>query len=285
MAKQRGRNTYTYFQASLNTQAEKRLQLESELRKALDRNELTLHYQPIVNISSGAVEGAEALLRWKNPKLGSVPPDQFIPLAEETGLIIPIGDWVLQTACREAKTWQRDGRPPLRLAVNISSRQFRGNGEDLVQTVERMLEESGLQAGNLELEVTENLLMEDITETVTQFQRLNAMGVNLSIDDFGTGYSALSYLKRFPFDLLKIDREFVRNIISDPEDAALTTAIITMAQSLGLKVIAEGIETEQQLAFLREKRCDLAQGYFFSKPVPAEAFRQLLAERPKFTAS
>ncbi|MCU7849853.1 MAG: EAL domain-containing protein [Candidatus Thiodiazotropha sp. (ex Lucinoma kastoroae)] len=282
MAKAKGRNNFSYFMSSMNLHATKRLEMESELRQALGRNELSLHYQPLVDISNGDLLGAEALLRWKNPKLGSVPPLEFIPLAEETGLIIPIGEWVLHSACREASKWQQEGQPLMRIAVNISSRQLRKEGKDLLSIINQVIEETGLSPECLELEVTENALMEDIQEAVRQLEALSAAGLYLSIDDFGTGYSSLSYLKCFPFTTLKIDREFVQDVMIDANNAALVSAIIAMAHSLGLKVIAEGVEDAEQLIFLHEQGSDIAQGYYFSKPIPAEEFGQLVSSGNRF---
>ncbi len=273
-AKEIGRNTYRFFTKQMNEQAAERLTIESHLRYALERDELFLEYQPIVEVSSGDLVGAEALLRWRNPELGLVTPDRFIGVAEGTGLIIPIGDWVLQTVCREAVAWQDRGMGPLRVAVNASSRQFRGS--DLVTTVAEALEDSGLPPACLELEITESLLVDDESEATAILHQLSEFGVRLSIDDFGTGYSSLSYLKRFPVDTLKIDRAFVRDVTTDPEDAALARAIIAMGHSLGLKVVGEGVETEEQLQFLRRENCHLVQGFYFSKPLSISAFSSLL---------
>jgi diguanylate cyclase (GGDEF)-like protein/PAS domain S-box-containing protein len=265
-AKELGRNKTQFFTQEMNERAVKRLELESQLRQALDRGELSLHYQPQVISGSGRVVGAEALLRWQHPSFGVVGPERFIPLAEENGLIVPMGRWVLETACREAIGWPR----PLRVSVNVSSRQFR-DGE-LVATVAQVLADTGMAPERLELEVTESLLLEDVEGTAQILERLQALGVRIALDDFGTGYSSLSYLKRFPFGVLKIDRSFVSGINEDPDAAALCEAIIQMAHVLSLKVIAEGVETAEQLEYLAARGVDLVQGYYYSRPLPAAEF-------------
>lgn len=274
-AKELGRNMTQFFMPEMNERAVKRLELESQLRHALERGELSLHYQPQVISASGRVVGAEALLRWQSPAYGMVSPERFIPLAEETGLIVPIGRWVLESACREAVAWPQ----PLRVSVNVSSRQFRDGM--LVETVAAVLEATGLAAGRLELEVTESLLLEDMDGTSRILERLQRLGVRIALDDFGTGYSSLSYLKRFPFGVLKIDRSFVNGIIDDPDDAALCEAIIQMAHVLNLKVIAEGVETAEQLEYLAARGVDLVQGYYYSRPLPTEEFLTYLANGAK----
>ncbi|MEK9133292.1 MAG: EAL domain-containing protein, partial [Pseudomonadota bacterium] len=260
----------------LNRRTAKRLQLETALRHALERNELLLHYQPQVNLKTGKIIGAEALLRWQHPEMGLIPPLDFIPLAEETGLIIPIGEWVLRTACRQAQAWHRAGFSRFQVAVNLSGRQLQHR--DLAKLVKKVLKETGLNPRHLDLELTESLLMHNTGETLAAMEELHTHGAAFSMDDFGTGYSSLSYLKRFPIDTLKIDQSFVRDIPTDPDDAAIAQAIIAMAHSLGIRVIAEGVETAKQLAFMRAHRCDGMQGYYFSKPVPAEAMTKLLQE-------
>ncbi len=244
-----------------------RLTLERSLRRALELNELVLYYQPKVEAESRRLVGFEALLRWKHPELGMVSPAQFIPLAEETGLIVPIGEWVLETACRQCKAWQDAGFDPVRMAVNLSPVQFRQVG--LADVVNQVLERTGLAPEYLELEVTESMLMQDINETIQTLRRFKEAGVYLSIDDFGTGYSSLSYLKGFPIDALKIDQSFIREVTANSDDAAIATSIILMGRSLNLKVIAEGVETENQLAFLKVLQCNEVQGYLISPPVPA----------------
>jgi diguanylate cyclase (GGDEF)-like protein len=275
-AKKHGRNNYQFYSAEMNVKAFERLALETSLRRALEREELLVHYQPQVDLSTGRVVGTEVLVRWQHPHLGLVSPTRFIPLAEETGLIAPIGEWVLRTACAQNKSWQQAGYAPLCVAVNLSVRQFKQ--ANLVQTVERVIRETGLDPRYLELELTESIFMQNAKATIQTLRELKEMGVKLSIDDFGTGYSSLSYLQRFPIDALKIDQSFVRDITTDPSDAAIGQAIISMAHSLRLKVVAEGVETEEQLAFLQRDRCDQMQGYYFSRPLPVEAFTQLLQE-------
>lgn len=266
-AKHSGGNTYHFYAARMNESAFERLVMENDLRRALDRNEFELHYQPQVEITTGRLVGMEALLRWRHPERGLVAPGAFIPLAEETGLIVPIGAWVLREACRQGMAWRRAGAPDFRMAVNISTRQFwRGN---LLETLEQVLRETGAPAALLDLELTESILVRHEAETVALLKYLSRLGVMISIDDFGTGYSSLSYLKRFPIHKLKIDQSFVRDIHEDIDDAAITTAIIVMARSLNLKVIAEGVETRAQLEFLNSLGCHEAQGYHLGHPVPA----------------
>jgi EAL domain-containing protein (putative c-di-GMP-specific phosphodiesterase class I) len=262
----------------MTLQSLERLALQNMLRRGLVTDEFLLRYQPQVDLSSGAIVGVEALLRWHRPDLGVVSPARFVPVLEENGLIVPVGEWVLRTACRQARAWQENGAGRLRVAVNLSARQF--GREDLVGTVASVLEETGLDPRCLELEITESLLMEDIGASSRALDELKSAvnGVRISIDDFGTGHSSLSYLKSFPIDLLKIDRSFVRDLATDPDDAAITTAIIGLAHNLRLEVIAEGVETEEQLAFLRNKRCDEAQGYYFGQPLPAGDLARLLGQ-------
>ncbi|CUI04161.1 bifunctional diguanylate cyclase/phosphodiesterase [Massilia antarctica] len=273
-AKEMGRNTYQFYCPEMNARTLERLQIEADLRHALERNELVLHYQPQIDVGSGAIVGMEALLRWEHPVLGTVSPLRFIALAEEMGLIIPIGAWVIRTACLQNMAWQKAGMARLRMAVNLSARQF--TGKDLLQSVGDALEESGLEARYLELELTESMVMSDVENTITILRMLKQLGVHLAIDDFGTGYSSLSYLSRFPLDVLKIDQSFVRDIAVGADAAAIVVSIISLAHSLRLKVIAEGVETAAQLAFLREHGCDEVQGYFFSRPVGALEFESLL---------
>jgi EAL domain-containing protein (putative c-di-GMP-specific phosphodiesterase class I) len=251
-----------------------RLSLEKDLRNALDNNELLVYYQPQVSANTGEVTGLEALIRWKNPRLGMISPGEFIPLAEDTGLIVPIGEWVLYTACRQNKAWQELGFPPMRVAVNLSMRQFQR--DDFVETVARVLEETGLEPKYLDLEITESITMQNVERTVKMLHELKNLGVQISLDDFGTGYSSLSYLKHFPLHMLKIDQSFVRDITTDSDDAAICSSIIALAHSLQLKVIAEGVEEEAQLAYLMEHGCVEMQGYLFSPPRPAEAIEEML---------
>jgi EAL domain-containing protein (putative c-di-GMP-specific phosphodiesterase class I) len=271
-----GRNNYQFFTQAMNDAAQQRLQMENDLRHAIERSEFILHYQPLIDLKSGAVVGFEALVRWRHPQRGMIPPSRFIAAAEETGLIAPLGEWVLREACAQASAWHVAGYPPLQAAVNCSAQQFRREG--FVETVRRVLGETGFPAAHLELELTESVILERSEEVFARFQALDDMGARISIDDFGTGYSSLSYLKRLAIHQLKIDQSFVRDISSDPDDAAIVSAIIAIAHSLGLAVVAEGVETAEQLAFLHSLGCDMAQGYLFSRPLPAEEFARLLAE-------
>jgi diguanylate cyclase len=252
------------------------LTLETSLRRALERKELTVYYQPRVEIRTFRIVGFEALLRWKHPDLGFVSPAQFIPLAEETGLIGPIGEWVLREACRQNREWQDAGLPQVRVAVNLSSMQFAQ--PTLQEIVRAALDDAKLEAQWLELELTESTVMRDAGAAVATLARLKSAGLHLSIDDFGTGYSSLAYLKRFPIDALKIDQSFIRDSTSNPDDAAIVTSIILMARSLRLGVIAEGVETESQLSFLRILQCDEVQGYLFSPPLSATKARAMLEQ-------
>jgi diguanylate cyclase (GGDEF)-like protein/PAS domain S-box-containing protein len=274
-AKATGRGTYRCYTPELNHAISERLELENSLRHALDHNEFRVHYQPRVDIASGRIVGAEALIRWDCPGRGLIPPDSFIPIAEETGLIIPIGQWILQEACRQASAWQQAGLPAITVSVNLSPVQFRHAG--LVQSVADALQQAGLSPTCLELELTESFVMHDAERINVAMQSLKALGVDIAVDDFGTGYSSLSYLKRFPVDRLKIDKRFVRDIDSDPDDAAIVLAIITLGHALGLKVVAEGVETCAHLDFLRRHDCDELQGYYFSRAVPAADMEGLLA--------
>jgi EAL domain-containing protein (putative c-di-GMP-specific phosphodiesterase class I) len=258
----------------MNANALERLNMQNRLRRALELDEFQLHYQPQVDLGLGRIIGIEALLRWTSPDLGAIPPGRFIPIAEESGLIVQIGAWVLRTACQQNQAWQARGLPEVPVAVNLSALQFaRG---DLLDTVERALEDSGLPARFLELELTESILIHDADNIMASLRRLKNLGIKLSIDDFGTGYSSLSYLKRLAVDKLKIDQSFVRDIASDPDDAAIVRAIIQMGHSLKLRTIAEGVESPDQLAFLRAEGCEEGQGYLFSRPVPAVEMEDLL---------
>jgi EAL domain-containing protein (putative c-di-GMP-specific phosphodiesterase class I) len=276
-AKFQGRGRCAVFDNDMHAQAVERLRLDSRLRQALERNEFVLHYQPKLDIVSGRITGVEALLRWEQPAQGLIPPAQFIELAEETGLIVPIGEWVLREACAQSRRWQDQGLPPLRVAVNLSARQFAHDG--LHAAIVGALEESGLAPSLLELEITESMTMENPEHATAWLQKIKALGITVAIDDFGTGYSSLGYLKRFPIDSVKIDRSFIKDIPGDTDDVAITQAIIAMGHSLRLKVIAEGVESADHAEFLRRHGCDEAQGYFFGKPLPAGEFVQLLARR------
>jgi diguanylate cyclase (GGDEF)-like protein/PAS domain S-box-containing protein len=274
-AKQMGRNNYQFFTQAMNDAAQERLLLENDLRHAVERGEFLLHFQPMLDLKTGVIVGLEALVRWRHPTRSMVPPAEFVPAAEETGLIGPIGEWVLTHACTQVRAWHDAGYPHLHVSVNCSAQQFQRGG--FVDTVRRILRETGLPAPCLELEITESVIIQHSQEVMGRFQALEDMGVRISIDDFGTGYSSLSYLKRIAVHQLKIDQSFVRDIHSDPDDAAIVSAIIAIAHSLGLEVVAEGVETPEQLAFLRALGCDSAQGYYFSRPVPPEEFAELLA--------
>ena len=276
-AKEAGRNTYRFFDEAMNAEAVSHLQLLGGLRHALERQELTLHYQPQIDVASGGVVGVEALLRWKHPDLGVVDPCRFIPVAEESGLIVPIGQWVLNEACHQAMAWQRAGLPPLVMAVNFSAVQFKRG--DVEHSVVQALQASGLAPTLLELELTESILIQDVDSVLTSLKYLKQLGVQLSIDDFGTGYSSLAYLKRFDIDRLKIDRTFVCDLASDPEDAAIVRAIIQMAHNLNLRTIAEGVETPAMLARLQAYGCDEVQGYLFGSPMPAHEMERFLRAR------
>jgi diguanylate cyclase (GGDEF)-like protein len=275
-AKEEQGNAFQFYSREMSVRALERSKLESALRRALERKEFELFYQPKVDTGSGRIIGAEALIRWHHPDLGLVSPTRFIPMAEEIGLIIPIGDWVLHTACAQNKAWQDAGLPLISVSVNLSARQF--SQEGLVESVAEALQNMGLDAKHLELELTESMVMNSAEQFITKLQELENLGVQLSIDDFGTGYSSLSYLKRFPLHHLKIDQSFVRDIATDADDAAITSSVIALGHSLNLKVIAEGVETEEQVAFLRSHHCDEMQGYYFSKPLPATEFASLLQQ-------
>ena len=273
-AKDLGKNTYQFYSADMSARAFERLTLESSLRHAIERNEFRLYYQPQIDTASGTILGVEALLRWQHPDFGLVVPAEFIPLLEETGLIVPVGEWVFHTACEQLCAWHAAGWPTLRMAVNLSPRQFQGTG--LAMMVERGLAAVGCDPGLIELEITENVLLRHAATTLDALDALRALGVRLAIDDFGTGYSSLSYLRRYSIDTLKVDRSFVHDVPGDADDCALATAIIVLAQSLKLDVIAEGVETEAQRDFLQERGCQVMQGYLFSRPVPAEEIPRLL---------
>jgi diguanylate cyclase (GGDEF)-like protein/PAS domain S-box-containing protein len=279
-AKELGRNNFQFYTQDMNARTFEMLALENSLRHALKRQEFLLHYQPQIDIASGAIVGMEALIRLQHPELGMVPPGNFIPLAEETGLIVPIGEWVLREACFQAKEWRDMGFPGLRVAVNLSAHQFRQKGL-LFDAVALALSDSGLNPDQLELELTESILMQDTEETLATLHQIKQMGVQLSIDDFGTGFSSLGYLKRFNLDKLKIDQSFVRDITGDLNDLAIARAVIALGHSFNLKVIAEGVETAEQLALLKENGCDEMQGFYFSRPLPTDAFLRLLQERRK----
>jgi diguanylate cyclase (GGDEF)-like protein/PAS domain S-box-containing protein len=269
-AKDAGRNHYRFFDEQMNVEAVEHLRLKSGLRRALAQDEFELHYQPQFELASGRVIGAEALLRWRHPEDGMIPPARFIPVAEDSGLIVPIGEWVIHEACRQAMAWRAEGLPPLVMAVNLSAVQFRRG--DMEQTIARALQATGFDPHLLELELTESILIRDTESVLSSVRQLKQLGVKLSIDDFGTGYSSLSYLKRFDVDKLKIDQGFIRDLANDPDDAAIVRAIVQMGASLNLRTLAEGVEDAATLALLREFACDEAQGYHFAQPMPAQAF-------------
>ncbi len=273
-AKNRGRNQIQLFEAGMDEATRERVRRETDLRGALERGEFELHYQPKVEAGSGCVNGAEALIRWRHPQMGLIAPGDFIPLAEDCGLIIPIGSWVVREACRQARVWQDQGLPALRVAVNVSASQFRQ--DDFLDMVRAALDDVRLEPRYLELELTESAVMTNPEESTAMLEKLSQMGVLVSVDDFGTGYSSMSYLRRFPIDKLKIDRTFVKDLVSQPEDASIVQAIISLAHSLRLKVVAEGVETAEQLRSLRDMNCDQYQGFHFSPPVPAVEFAELL---------
>ncbi|HEX5476335.1 MAG TPA: GGDEF domain-containing phosphodiesterase, partial [Burkholderiales bacterium] len=273
-AKDHGRNNFQFYTAEMNERVSERLVLESALRRALERNELVLHYQQKVDLKSGAIAGAEALVRWNHPEWGLLRPERFIPLAEETGLIVQIGEWVMRETCRQTRAWQAQGLEPGRVSVNLSARQFRQEG--LVRVVSRILEETGLDARHLEMELTESMVMHSAQAAIATLHGLKSLGVALSVDDFGTGYSSLAYLKDLPIDTLKIDRSFVCEIGAGADEGVIAQAILSLGHALHLKVIAEGVETDAQLRFLRRHGCDEVQGFFYGEPVPAAAHAALL---------
>ena len=274
-AKGQGKNNYQFYKQSMNATALEKLELENDLRRALARKEFLLYYQPQIDVRTGEIVGMEALIRWQHPVRGLVSPADFIPLTEETGLIVPIGEWVLQTACKQSKAWQAAGFAPIPVSVNLSSRQFRQRV--LLQTIEQAMDASGLDCRHIVLEITESVVMQEQEASRALLVELASKGLRLAMDDFGTGYSSLSNLKRFPIDAIKIDRSFVMDITTDPDDAAITKAIIAMGRSLNLNVIAEGVETEEQLAFLYQQGCHMIQGFLISRPVPMEEAAKLLA--------
>jgi diguanylate cyclase (GGDEF)-like protein len=274
LAKEDGKNGFRFFTKAIKAQSIERLTLETALRYALEREQFSLHYQPKVDLVSGQITGVEALLRWTHPNLGVVPPIQFIPLAEETGLIVPIGRWVLKEACAQNMAWQHRGLRPVAMAVNLSPRQF-ADGH-LLQDVDEALAASGMSPVLLQLEVTESMVMRNVSRAVKVLDAIRNRGIRLAIDDFGTGYSSMSLMKHFPIDTIKIDRSFVRDLSRDSEDQAIARAIISMGKALGMTVVAEGVETAEQQAFLRDHACDEMQGFLFSKPLPAQKLAALL---------
>jgi diguanylate cyclase (GGDEF)-like protein len=275
-AKEQGRDNYQLYAPAMNARALERLALENMLRKALSANELVLHYQPLINAETRSIEGVEALVRWNHPEFGMLLPAHFISVAEISGLILPIGDWILRSACRQIRAWQRR-HDSLTVSVNLSARQFQQT--DLVEQVRSAIYDSNIEPWRLQLEITESNAMQNSDNTIYLLRELKALGVRIAMDDFGTGYSSLNYLKRFPIDTLKLDRSFVNDVATDPSDAAIVSAVISMAHSLSLQVVAEGVETEAQLDFLTKQHCDVIQGFFFSGPMPAEELEPYLVER------
>ncbi len=279
-AKESGRNSFMFFSSQMNSRALERLTIEADLKKALERDELVLFYQPQINLQTGAIAGFEALVRWQHPEHGLVPPGKFIPVAEEAGLIVPVSNWVLHEACRQNQQWIEAGLTPVRMSVNISSVQF--TKQNLTGVVQDALQATGLDPQYLELELTESAIMQNVGEVIETLNEMKSLGISLSVDDFGTGYSSMSYLKRFPLDVLKIDRSFIMDITIDENDAAIVKAIIALAKILGLKTVSEGVETREQLDFLREHGSDEMQGFFISKAVPAKEAEQFLVADGKF---
>lgn len=279
--KKQGKNSYRLFEPEMNSKAGRRLTLESEMRKALEREEFVVYYQPKVDIDSGRIVGAEALVRWQHPEKGMIPPGDFIPIAEETGLKAPLGEWVLEKACEQVVSWQRLGYPPITIAVNISSHQF--TRTNLTEKIKSVLQSTSLDPSLLDIEITESMLMGDMESTIATLRELSAMGVQTSIDDFGTGYSSLNYLRRFDIDTLKIDKSFVNDISTDKDAAAIASAIISLGHIMGMKIVAEGVETAEQLSFLKDQNCDEMQGYLFSRPLPGESFGKILADGKKLS--
>ncbi len=281
-AKEQGGNNYRFYTADMNTRAVERLTLETALRGALERNEFFLYYQPQIDLNSGRIMGIEALVRWQHPDLGVVPPLEFIAILEEIGLIVPVGKWVLQSACQQVRAWRDAGISTPRIAVNLSARQFAD--PHLMVDIRQFCNDAGLDPHLLELEITESVIMKQGDSTMETLRQLHEMGIRLAVDDFGTGYSSLAYLKRFPIQTLKIDRSFVNDVTVDPDDATIVSAIISLAHALGLQVVAEGVETSDQLQFLRSRGCDAAQGYLFSKPMPADELVLLLQQEERKSA-
>jgi EAL domain-containing protein (putative c-di-GMP-specific phosphodiesterase class I) len=282
-AKLSGRNCIIVFSRDLSDDIQRRVLLEARLKHALERNELAVHYQPKLEILSGRLVGWEALLRWQSAELGAVSPDEFIPVAEQSGLILPIGEWVLREACRQLRAWQDQGLAAGTMAVNLSTRQFRQ--ADLAEEISAALRDARLEPGDLELELTESAIMENLVSAASVLAELEALGIRIAVDDFGTGYSSLSYLKTFSIHCLKIDRSFINDIPGDDNDTAIVRTIIALGGSLGLTVVAEGVETEAQLAYLRANRCDQAQGYLFSRPLPPDECVSLMRARARQAAA
>ncbi|HEY6095632.1 MAG TPA: EAL domain-containing protein, partial [Gallionellaceae bacterium] len=267
-AKSRGRNNYQFFEAAMNQASMERLELENDMRSALERGEFVLHYQPKIDVRGGQVCGVEALVRWQHPNKGMISPAMFIPIAEETGLMIPLGEWVMRTACHQLHQWQKAGLTTLQMSINLSARQF--HQKNLAQVVSAIVVAENVGAAQLEFEITESMAMDNPQETIETMRMLHSLGIRLAIDDFGTGYSSMSYLKRFPVNTLKLDRSFVKDIETDRSDAAICSATIALAHNLGLEVVAEGVETQRQYDYLKQLGCDMIQGFYFSRPLPVD---------------
>ncbi|OGO16933.1 MAG: hypothetical protein A2Z02_03215 [Chloroflexi bacterium RBG_16_48_7] len=278
-AKEEGKNNYQFYSKRIQLKSIERLSIETNLRLALERNEFFLHYQAKLDFKTGGITGVEALLRWQNPYLGSVTPNQFIPVAEEAGLMVAIGRWVMKTACKQNVEWQRQGLPAINMAINLSLKQL--NDESFLEDISSAIEESGMSPNLLELEITESMIMQNPAGVIAILDKIKKMGIHLAIDDFGTGYASLAQIEHFPVDTLKVDRSFIHNIPHDAENRAIAEAIITMGRTLGLSVVAEGVETQEQMDFLEEHACDQIQGYFFSRPIPPDQFASFLRDHEK----
>jgi EAL domain-containing protein (putative c-di-GMP-specific phosphodiesterase class I) len=281
-AKKSEKGSFRFYSKHMNTMAFKRFTLERDLRKAIDDDQLRLLYQPLVDCITGAVKGVEALVRWKHPRQGLISPASFISLAEDTGLVVPLGEWVLRNACMQAKAWREKGFEGLKIAVNVSYLQFRRRG--FAETVQAILKETNLPAGCLDIELTESSVMQAPAEDLKTLETIKSWGIHISMDDFGTGYSSLASLRSLPIDTLKIDRSFVKNVVSDKDDALIVTVIINMARLLKLKVVAEGVETVDQLRFLQREGCDAVQGYLISPPVSGKEIERFVTQEPAMTA-
>jgi len=275
-AKNMGRNTYQYFKNSMNKAALERFSMDRDLKKALIKKEFVLYYQPQLRLSDEKIVGAEALIRWNHPRKGMVPPDHFIPIAEESGIILDINQWVFHTACQQATAWVKKNLPPISVAINLSG--YKLASQNIIQTIEDALQSINFATKNIEVEITENILMRDTKATTSVLDKIKNLGLKIALDDFGTGYSSLSYLTSFPFDTIKIDRSFVKGCVSNEKNIVIIKAIIAMGHSLGKKIVAEGIETREQYHFMKQYGCDEAQGYYFSPPVPEEEFAVLLCK-------
>jgi len=281
-AKKRGRNNFQYYSRKMNEESAEKLKIESKLRHALENNALELHYQPQINLVTGQITGVEALLRWKDPELGQVPPDVFIPIAEEYGLIVAISEWVINEACRQAQHWAKAFSLPITMSINISAVHF--NNQNLETMIASALKDTGLNPRHLELELTETSILQDLNQAIETLEAFKSMGLKLALDDFGTGYSSLSYLMKLPFDRLKIDQSFIRNLKTETKGTAIVSAIISMSHSLGMSVIAEGVEQEEHMQTLLQMRCDHVQGYYISRPITADKFEEFILHRTKQSA-